>query len=85
MAAGTETDTGRTTSGADSVLPSIAEWEKTQNGFVQARNTQTRRSSHEAHRCYSRRTRDSRSQRRGVAQDLVGHVWLDPVLREAEA
>jgi len=84
VAARTDTDTGRTTSGADSVLPSIAEWEKTQIGSVQA-HTQTRRSSHEAHLRCSRRTRDSRSQRRGVVQDLVGHVWLDPVLRGAEA
>lgn len=86
MAASSDTDTGRVLSGADSVLPSIAEWEKTQLGFVQALPTQTRRSSHEAHFCYPRQPRDPRPQRRRVVPgSLVGTESPDPDLRGAEA
>lgn len=85
MAAVSETDTGRTISGADRVLPFLAEWEKTQIGFVQAR-TRPRRSSHEAHFCGSRRSLDVGSQRRRGLQGLVdGSRLLDPVCRRAEA
>jgi hypothetical protein len=84
VAARTDTDTGRTISGADRVLPSIAEWEKTQIGFVQAL-TQTRRSSHEAHFPRSRQPLDARSCWRRVLQDVNGSRLFDPVSRRAEA
>jgi len=85
VAAVLNTDTGRVLSGADSVLPFLAEWEKTQNGFVQFSNTQTWRSSHEAHFHRSRRSLDARSQRRRALLDPVVPRLFDSISREAEA
>ena len=85
MAASTDSDTGRTISGADSVLPFLAEWEKTQNGFVQLFITQTWRSSHEAHFHRSRRSLDARSQRRRALLDPLVPRLFDSTCREAEA
>jgi hypothetical protein len=85
VAARTDTDTGRTFSGADSVLPSIAEWEKTQNGFVQSPLTQNWRSSHEAHFHHSGSSVDARSERRRAYYSALADPRLfDSTSRRAE-
>ena len=83
MTVGTDTDTGRVLSGADSVLPFIAEWEKTQTDFVQL--TRNWRSSHEAHLYRPGQPGHARPFRRRLDEVVVGSRLLDPILRRAEA
>jgi hypothetical protein len=63
------TDTGRMVlSGADRVLPLLAEWEKTLIVHVLPR---TKESSHEAHSARHRQPGRARSQRRGFLLDSL--------------
>lgn len=73
MAVGT--DTGRMVlSGADSVLPLLAGWEKTP--IVQV-STRHKESSHEAHAARHRQLGRPRPERRGVADSEVGAATYD--------
>ena len=70
-------NTVRVLSGADSVLPSIAGWEKTLIEFP----TSSWRSSHEAHHRCTGFSRVSRSERRGLLQ-VLDHRYQMVLMRE---